>query len=99
MTDYKEIKRATNCSTLQSLMICRVWCKGHDLAPLSPDEVFTKLSLPSLPPRWKRLSPACFGRSLWSVAMELPVCREIMVLSLAEGIQMYSASHVEHKGC
>ena len=31
--------------------------------------------------------------------MELPVCKEIMVLSLAEGIQMYSKSHVEHQGC
>ena len=57
------------------------------------------MSLPSLPPRWKKLSPACFGRSLWSVAIELPVCREIMEMSLAEGIQMYSASHVEHQGC
>ena len=35
------------------------------------------------------------GRSFRSVAIKLTVPKEIMDMSLAEGIQMYSASHVE----
>ena len=39
------------------------------------------------------------GRSFRSVAIKLTVPKEIMDMSLAEGIQMYSASHVENQGC
>lgn len=99
MTSWSEIKRTSGCSSLQAIMISRVWCKAFKAEPTGEPECWTKHSAKFVPRCYRDHPPCTLGRHLGIIARSHAVGNRVMDAALQADIIMYDGAHVEHLGC